>query len=63
MNDETTYNVHNGQTILWCAYYTDRSGVVIFAQEIGALRHAVEHHMEVKRIETGVDVWEQVLAS
>jgi hypothetical protein len=48
--------------MIWVAYYTDWSGFAVFADddELGALRHAVERHMEVARIPFGVDVREAV---
>ncbi len=41
---------------VWAAYYSDMSGVRIFATEIEALRHAVENTMSVKFWEFGTDL-------
>lgn len=38
---------------VWVAYYGDRSAVVFFADEIDALRHAVEHSMRVQFVHYG----------
>lgn len=37
----------------WVAYYADWSGAAIFDSEVEALRHAVEHHMEVRFVQWG----------
>lgn len=38
---------------LWLAYYSDGSSLVVFDREIDALRHAVEHSMQVRRVALG----------
>lgn len=45
----------------WVAYYPDWSAVVMFSQddELGALRYAVENHMEVKFMLFGTPLREQ----
>ncbi len=40
----------------WVAYHSDYSGFVVFHSEITALRHAVENHMQVKRLESGEEL-------
>lgn len=45
--------------IVWFAYYSDWSGMAVFDNEVDALRHAVEHHMEVAGLHSG-DVKEQI---
>lgn len=42
---------------VWVAYYGDRSAVVVFAEEIDALRHAVEHSMSVRFVHYGDRDW------
>lgn len=42
----------------WAAYYSDRSGVAIFATEIEALRYAVTNSMQVCFWEFGQDLVE-----
>lgn len=42
---------------VWLAYYSDMSGVVPFSTEVAALRHAVQHHMQVKYARFGDDDW------
>lgn len=39
---------------LWFAYYADMSEVAAFDSEVGALRHAVHHNMEVIRVPIGM---------
>lgn len=41
---------------VWIAHYTDMSGVVPFTSEVAALRHAVDHHMEVTPVIIGQDL-------
>ena len=53
--------VSYGQPDLWLAYYEDFSGLVIFASEIEALRHAVDHTMKVAKIRAGEDLRDQAL--
>lgn len=36
--------------VVYLAYYDDWSGFALFATEVEALRHAVEHSMKVKTI-------------
>lgn len=43
---------------IWIAYYDDWSGFCVFEEEIDALRHAVEHSMNV-----GFAKWGQSLGS
>jgi hypothetical protein len=38
---------------VWLAYYTDWSGLAVFATEIEALRYAVDHTMSVAFREWG----------
>jgi hypothetical protein len=40
---------------VWLAYHGDWSGWVVFAAEIEALRHAVDHSMRVKFLKYGED--------
>ncbi|HET7047886.1 MAG TPA: hypothetical protein VFI54_06400 [Solirubrobacteraceae bacterium] len=45
----------------WSAYYPDWSGVVVFTNELAALRYAVEHTgMSVAKVLPGIPVGEQV---
>ena len=37
----------------WVAYYYDMSAVVIFAEEIDALRHAQQNQMALKFVKFG----------
>lgn len=39
-----------GKSVIWMAYYSDRSAIVLFETEMEALRHAVEHSMQVKKL-------------
>lgn len=41
---------------VWIAYYPDGSSVVPFATEIEALRYAVEHKMEARKVLWGEPV-------
>lgn len=50
--------VGRGQRI-WFAYFADFSGFAVFADEMEALRYAVENGMKVKTVETGKDLREQ----
>lgn len=45
---------------VWVAYYSDKSGLVIFDEEIDCLRHAVENSMKVSEVTLGESVWEQL---
>lgn len=42
----------------WMTYYADWSGMAVFHSEIKALRHAVEHRMEIMEVPEGVDLRE-----
>jgi hypothetical protein len=42
------------------AYYPDWSGLAVFAEEIHALRYAVDHAMSCEFVPFGVDVRESV---
>lgn len=46
-----------GPSGVWLAYYSDMSGVVPFCSEVEALRHAVQHGMQVKFARFGDDEW------
>ena len=37
-------------TTVWMAYYLDWSQFALFETEVEALRHAVEHSMQVRKI-------------
>jgi hypothetical protein len=41
---------------VWIAYHDDWSGFVVFKNEVEALRHAVDHSMQVGRVNYGDDV-------
>jgi hypothetical protein len=45
---------------VWVAYYPDLSAVVLFADELECLRHAVENHMEAKFMDYGKPIKEQM---
>ena len=47
-------------TGVWVAFYYDMSGLVLFDNELTCLRHAVEHNMQAKFVEFGVDVLEAI---
>ena len=47
----------SSSTTPWLAYHYDRSGAVLFATEVEALRYAVENHMHVKQVVWGEDVF------
>lgn len=42
-------------TGVWCALYSDRSGLVVFETEIEVLRYAVRNTMEVVFVRFGED--------
>jgi len=44
------------QPLCWLAYHSDFSGMTVFADEIDALRHAVEHSMKVMPLNSGDDI-------
>jgi hypothetical protein len=59
--------VHNADYVapalpggVWLAYYSDWSGMAVFATEIEALRYAVEKSMIVSPVVYGVDLKEAV---
>jgi hypothetical protein len=41
---------------VWCAYYSDWSGMAVFDDELAALRYAVERSMSVKHVLFGQDL-------
>lgn len=47
-----------GAAGIWVAYHDDWSGMVVFRDEIDALRHAVEHSMQCLFVEYGDDLRE-----
>ncbi len=47
------------RTIGWLAYYSDRSGMALFFNEIDALRYAVDSSMSVTELKEG-DVFDQL---
>lgn len=44
----------------WIAYYSDWSGMAVFADELNCLRYAVEHRMDARFVPLGADLREAV---
>lgn len=44
---------------VWVAYYSDFSSIVLFDDELLAMRYAITNHMEVKHMDYGVPIGEQ----
>jgi hypothetical protein len=47
-------------TRIWSAHYPDWSALVVFTNELAALRYAGDNHMWVAKILPGIPVREQV---
>jgi hypothetical protein len=47
-------------TRIWSAHYPDWSALVVFTNELAALRYAGDNHMWIAKILPGIPVREQV---